>query len=296
MMKTVPRSSAAAGQASAVTPHGYGEAITVPIRGTGGTAMKQKEEGKGGHGMKVKSRSPLVVGILLLALFLPLAGPPNASAITLEGCELLIGTTCDLNPVLFSVIQANPANPALLNAPFAEVAVSVESFAADAFEYRYQIINPRFAVQVFQIDLSPAFALHPIPVTNAPGDFTKGLSGPNIVAPSAAGMLSDQFVATFLSPPITAAGGGIKKSDIMFIQSPLSPADLFGFLAGQDELSGASLLSFATIQGPGGTLTAAAQNPAPVPSPEPSTLLLLGSGLLGLAAALRSRRSSSESC
>ena len=200
--------------------------------------------------MKTK-RNPLILGIIFLFLFLPLVGPGNAVAITIEGCELFIGATCSLTPVQFAVTEVNGStSDSRVGLPFAQVAISVSALAAAVFDYQYQIFDQQFAVTNFLLDLSlvpPALILGAGSIPDA---------DPGTVAPLLASYdpISGLFSAVYLGPPITPSKQG---SDILFIRSSLSPDDIIGTLGGNDLLK--VLVGTATLTGPGSSITASPQ-------------------------------------
>jgi len=221
-----------------------------------------------------------VLRITFLCLILPLAGPSNVSAITIDGCELFVGTTCTLTPKQFFVTEVNGATTGdpRIGQVFARVAISVEALAAQDFDYRYQIFDQQFAVTNFLLDLT---LVNPTDIL-ASGSIPD--TDPSTIAPLTAGYNSGFFSAVFfgVEGPITPPDFG---SDVLFVRSILSPDDILGYVGGSDNFD--ALLGITTLTGPGGQLVASSQ--APTVTPEPSTLILLGSGLLGLAARLRRR-------
>jgi hypothetical protein len=96
-------------------------------------------------------------------------------------------------------------------------------------------------------------------------------AGPGIVNPSFTGTLSLAPAATFASDAL-----------------PLGPPDLGLFLNRVFNVSFGSALGAGTIRG---TVMSLTEAPTPAPVPEPASLLLVGSGLAGLAVRWRRRRS-----
>ncbi len=240
-----------------------------------------------------------ILGITLLCLVLPLAGPSNVSALSidLDGCLLDVGVTCDLPGTQFFVTErnGNPDDP-LVGSLFAKVSVSVEAFNPGAFpqntdlvefEYRYQIYDQQFAVTNFLLHLD----LVPPPAVLDSGSISDADS--NTIAPISAAYVPQDLLysAVFLGPPILPVSSGIIGSDVLFIRTSTSPAEIAGELGGTQTWADA-LIGLATLTGPGSSVVASSQAPAPTPSPspEPSTLILLGSGLLGLVGARFRRR------
>lgn len=268
-------------------------------------------------------KSRLVLGITLLCLILPLAGPPDVSAfpINLGVCTLTAGgDICDLGSVQFNVTQVNgnsdPASDTRIGQAYAKVGVVVEAIDPGdfqqnlvEFEYRYQITDLNFAInQFFLFPLIPPYdpnnlasqdqfgnplildvgSIPDASPTQGPdhtvAPYTTTYSGPGI------------FLATFANGTGQAPGEGPITpnkvgSDVLFIRSSLSPVDIFGTLDGIEIFD--ALFSLAELKGPGqgSGIVATAVLPASTAAPEPSTLILLGSGLLGLAGArLRRRR------
>jgi len=277
--------------------------------------------------MKNKWRSAL--GITLLCLILPLAGPPDAFAVSIylgtdtDGNDIVLGETCivcDLGFVQFEVTQVgNITNPALDNRiglPFAKVAVEVEVIDPGTlqtnfveFEYRWKIFDPQFAINLFSVlTLIPVSTLDEfgepvildygsidipdVPDPPGPDKLTK--------APLSTSVSDDMwglFVASFGNGPAGVGEGPITLnnagSDILYIRSSQGPAQLFSGIEGLQNLT-ETFFSVATVTGPGagsGQITASPILPPETTAlPEPGTLILLGSGLLGLAGARLIRR------
>ena len=245
--------------------------------------------------------SRTILGIAILSLILPLASPSYVSAvpIDLDGCLLDVGVTCDLAGTQFSVTERNgdPTDP-LVGELFAKVSVSVEAFNPGAFpqntdlvefEYRYQIYDQQFTVTNFLLHLD----LVPPPAVLSSGSIDDGDLNALTIAPRTAAYIPQDLLysAVFLGPPILPVGSGVIGSDVLFIRTTTSPAEIAGELGGTQTFADA-LLGLATLKGPGSEIVASFQAPAPPPSPqpEPSTLILLGSGLLGLVGARFRRR------
>jgi len=237
-----------------------------------------------------------VLMITFLCLILPLAGPSyvSALAIDLDGCLLDVGVTCDLPGTQFTVTErnGNPNDP-LVGALFAKVSVSVEAFNPGAFpqntdlvefEYRYQISDQLFVITNFLLHLD----LVPPPAVLNSGSIPDADS--NTITPLTAAYIPQDLLysAVFLGPPILPVSAGVIGSDVLFIRTTTSPTEIAGELGGTQTFADA-LLGLATLEGPGSEVVASSQAPA-IPSPEPGTLILLGSGLLGLAGARFRRR------
>jgi len=242
---------------------------------------------------RAMKKNPVVLDIylILLCLFLGLAGPSNVSALSidLDGCLLDIGVTCDLPGTQFFVTErnGNPNHP-IVGSLFAKVSVSVEAFNPGAFpqntdlvefEYRYQIYDQQYSVTNFLLHLD----LVPPPAVLDSGSIPD--SDSKTIAPTTAAYVSQDLLysAVFLSPPILPGGSGVIGSDVLFIRTTTSPTEIAGELGGTETFADA-LLGLATLTGPGSGIVASSQAPAPPPSPqpEPGTLILLGSGLAGL--------------
>ena len=260
----------------------------------------------------------LVLGITLLGLILPLAGPSDVSAfpINLGVCTLTAGgDICDLGSVQFNVTQVNgnsdPASDPRIGQAYAKVGVVVEAIDPGdfqqnvvEFEYRYQITDLHFAInQFFLFPLVPPYDPNNLASQDQFGnplildvgsipDADSGTVAPLTTTYSGPGI----FLATFSNGSPQAPGEGPITpnkvgSDVLFIRSSLSPVDIFGTLDGTEIFD--ALFSLAELKGPGqgSGIVATAILPASTATPEPSTLILLGSGLLGLAVArLRRRR------
>jgi len=238
-------------------------------------------------------KSPLLLDLclILLCLFLIFASPSNVSALSidLDGCLLDVGVTCDLAGKQFFVTErnGNPNDP-IVGSKFAKVSVSVEAFNPGAFpqntdlvefEYRYQIYDQQFAITNFILNLD----FVPPPAVLDSGSIPD--ADPNTIAAQSASYIPQDLLysAVFLGPPILPVTSGVFGSDVLFIRTSTSPADVVGILGGTETFADA-LVGLATLTGPGSGIVASVQAPAPTPSPqpEPSTLILLGSGLAGL--------------
>lgn len=206
----------------------------------------------------------VVLGIVMACS--GLAGPSPAQAITVEGCDLFIGTTCTLAPVQIFVNQVDnhTSGDPRIDQPFAKVAISVTALAAQEFEYRYQIIDAQFTVTNFILDLS---LLDPTKILLA-GSIDDGDNNAATIKPLLASydrpdpitnpQGSGFFTAVFIGPPIIP--GQSQGSDVLFVRSTLSPSEVFGQLLGSDLFN--ALLGTMQLTGPGGMLTAPPVLPA----------------------------------
>lgn len=224
----------------------------------------------------------LILGIALFCFVLPLAGPSNVSALpaTLESCTLNVGVTCVLTPVTFSDGGSNSA----------KVAISVEAIDLPKtspnttlieFEYRYQIFEI-LGIAVTEFLLLDIF---PEDTVLAAGFIPDAVPDPNTIAPTFAGYEGNpNFRYRAMFAGITPGS----SSNVLFIRTTTEPnpvPDVGAQVAGPVLFFPfGAFLEGDLITGPGTTVTLSAQH-AQAPIPEPSTLILLGSGLLGIVGA-----------
>lgn len=228
----------------------------------------------------VLRRSRLWLVLMLLCIVGQL--PSTVSALTIDGCELTVGATCNVSPVQFYVQEVNGSTEdARVGDPFAKVRVSITAFSEQDFEYRYQVFDQQFVVTNFLLDLT---LIAPPAIVGSGSTLD---SDPTTIAPTVAGFDpgSGFFSAVFLTPSIAPSAAG---SDWMFVRSTLAPNEVPGIAGGSSSLD--ALYGAAVLQGPGGGLGSSITGSAQTPVPDPATWLLVGSGLLGLAAHSRRPR------
>jgi len=150
------------------------------------------------------------------------------------------------------------------------------------FVYRYQIFDiVNLLVTEFQLQL-PLLAAGEVLDSGSTLDSETSTITPNFAGYEGPNL---RYRATFMGIAPLVPGF---SSDVLFIRTTTGPdldrGDLAGFIFGDGAFA-----SNMQITGPGTTVTLSAQD-AQTPTPEPSTLILLGSGLLALVGARFRRR------
>jgi len=241
----------------------------------------------------------LLAGIIFFLLLIPFGSPGVARALTIGSCTInVVGESCVFPRVSFT-IEPDPGH-GFGGQKLGEVQASLSAINTNTLRYGYQIFMDNAQSNSFQVDRFRVVFLPP-PLLS---DFVAvgSLAGTGEAAPTAA-VMGEQAISLPSTPgptPLALSfqvlfeGNNLRKSppagstnstassDIVYYDAMLDPALLFGVANGDDGnfalllgLTGAEL-----IGGGAGTLTASFQ--APVATPEPASLLLLGSGLLGL--------------
>lgn len=259
-----------------------------------------------------------LLGITVFCLFLPTAGPGDAWAVPVgdDGCEVnAIGEYCSFGPLPFYVTDVAPlpnGDPSPLQGKlFGEVEFAIEAIATDLWEYRYQVwmtddpttdIDDSFQLTKFRLNFNP-----PVPLFDENGtnnfpniNFISCGSTVDCIEPSEGGggfavtlgVVPPAFAAAvsynvvFDVPPILKG----QHSAVLRLQSPLGPTSQDAKISGNENFTNAFFTNIELIGLGSGELTANFNAPAVVP--EPSTILLLGSGLLVVLAGKRFRRRS----
>ncbi len=260
-------------------------------------------------------RKSWLIGAFSLVMSLTvLAGPEQALAVSLPTainltrtdssiCTLAQGgDVCNLGAVDFIIALQNglPAPAPLLGAKLAAVDVTVRvfdpgttaGFSNFEFQYEWQISDVQFHPGTGDAFFVTNFLL---PLTlNSADVISSGVmpgTGNRIADTAAYVALDNKYSAVWATQPISPFPG-FDTSDVMFMRTITDPDAITSQGLGTTNFSN-NFLANAEVQAPGSTLSAAAAAPVP----EPGILLLLGSGLAGLAATrlarLRSQRVSS---
>jgi len=255
-----------------------------------------------------------LLGITIVFLLLPLAGPGDALAVPVgsDGCEInAIGEVCTFGPKEFYVTNSGSGLDGQL---FGEVGFEIEAVGANLWEYRYQVwmtddpdtnIDDNFQLTKFRINFDP-----PVPTQNngndniPVADFIPGGTGVEPFDGSGGNnpvtlLINPQVGFDFFVGYEALFDNPIDKGEhsaILRLQSPLGPTDQGGIVNGSNDFTDAFFSHIELIGlGVDGVVANFPQAPAPTVVPEPATILLLGSGLLGILAGVGFRRRSSAS-